>query len=596
MRPQEPVTRAFFPTKSSLTHGAATSDLDIRYLRAAGTAVILLLLAAWAVFNWFATVHRIFDLYIVIPTWDYWRVPQYLAQIQRLNPRFLWSQHNEHRLVLPDVVFALDVLFFHGCRVLPLLVSFLCYAGSSVILAYAIAQEASISREVKAAIILITAVAIGWKGCALVLADPFLLQWTLMELAVLISLLLLARTPGAVSRWPLAGAVIAGIVATYSSANGLTLWPVLLVAGLLLRLSKRQMATLALSGSMADGLYFVGYHFSDRTNFANLLSHPGYAIGFIAAYLSMPFGGMKSPQFGIYVGLINLSLILLFFAIAIRHKTVATRPGIVLFGSYFFTVLSAILIAAGRMNTTDLTFTGPKAIRYLGPVMINWGVFIALLLWTAALRRWRIFSAPLLAAMVMALLAISFLKLAWWLTTGERDFVSAQITELSIENGLHDPKLLRLIFPDPDFVEGNLPALKDANVSIFYKNPGKWLGRPVAQFARSVTSQTGGAVTRILPRISGVEVVGWARDRVMPGFSRVLLVNGSGKIVGLGRRLPEGLPTELLSSGMPAQLAWVAFVPAQYATGKFSVQIVGRGERELQPVRGTYEFPEADTR
>ncbi len=389
MRPQEPVTRAFFPTKSSLTQGAGIPGISIRV---AGTAAVLLLLMVWAVFNWIATVHRIFDLYVMLPVMDYWRVPEQLRHILAFDPRFLWFQHNEHRIVFPDLVFALDVLLFHGCRVLPLVVSFLCYAGSWAILAYVIAQEASISREIRAAIILITSIAIGWKGCALALADPFLLQWTLMELAVLSSLLLLAMTPGAVSRWPLAGAIISGIIATYSSGNGLTLWPVLLVAGLLLRLSKRQMAVLALSAFAADGLYFIGYHFSDQTHFANLLLHPGYTLCFIAAYLSMPFGGMKSPQFGVYVGLANLSVTLLMFAIALRHKAVATRPGVVLFGSYFFTILSAMLIAAGRMDTTDFTFTGPKAERYLAPVMINWGTFIALLLWTAALRRWRIFS------------------------------------------------------------------------------------------------------------------------------------------------------------------------------------------------------------
>ncbi len=532
----------------------------------------------------------------MLPVMDYWRVPEQLRHILAFDPRFLWFQHNEHRIVFPDLVFALDVLLFHGCRVLPLVVSFLCYAGSWAILAYVIAQEASISREIRAAIILISSIAIGWKGCALVLADPFLLQWTLMELAVLVSLLLLARTPGAVSWWPLAGTIVAGIVATYSSGNGLMLWPVLLVAGLLLHLSKRQMAVLALSAFAADGLYFVGYQFSGQTHLANLLLDPAYTICFIAAYLSMPFGGMKSPQFGVYVGLANLSVTLLLFATAVRHKTVTTRAGMVLLGAYCFTILSAMLIAAGRMKAPDPNFIDAKPERYLAPVMITWAVFIALLLWTAAVRHWRIFSSAVLASIIVLLLAISFRKLGWWFKTGERGFVTAQIAELSMENGLQDPDLVRNLFPSPGFVAVYLPVLKDAHVSIFYKDPGQWLGQPASQFAPSLKSQAAGEVTRIVPRVSGVKVVGWAADREMPGFNRVLLVNGSGKVIGLGRRLPEGLPTELLSPGMPARLAWIAFVPAQYAIGRFSVQIVGRGEREVQPVRGTYDFPEANTR
>ncbi len=550
-------------------------------------------MATWAVFNWAATVRQIFDLYVVIPVWDYWRVPQHLKQIQSFDFRFLWSQHNEHRIIFPDIIFALDVLLFHGRRVLPLVASLLAYIGSGAVVGYVIAAEARISRQFRVTIILLVSIAIGWKGCALVLADPFLLQWTLMELAVLVSLELLTRTSRSARPWALTGAILSALIATYSSGNGLLLWSVLLMAGFLLRLSWRQMVVLAVSGLAADGVYFAGYHFSERTQLAELFLHPGYTICFIAAYLSMPFGGMKSPLFGVYVGLANLTIVLALFAIAVRHKALATRGGIVLFGSYLFTILSAILIAAGRMDATDFTFTSAKANRYLAPVMMNWGVFIALVLWTAALRRWRILSAPVLAAVIAGLLAIALPKLGWWLQIGERGFVAAQITELSMENGLHDPKLLRLIFPDPAFVEDNLPSLKKERLSIFYRDPGKWLGRPVSELGRPIPLQADGSVSRVLPRISGVEVMGWAGDRELPHFSRVLLVNEGGMIIGLGRRLPKGLPTELLSPGIPAQLAWIGFIPDRFARGSFSVRIVSRGGRELQQVRGSYEFPRA---
>ena len=529
---------------------------------------LLILLAVWAACNWGTTIYRITQLYVTIPTWDYWRVAEFATDMRAFDFRYLWLQHNEHRILGPDIVFALDLLLFHARRILPIVVSFVCYFGSWVLLARSLASDQGNSFDARGWAIALAGIMIGWRGSALVLADPFLLQWTLMEFAFLLALWLLTRQT--LGPPVLVSAIAAGVTATYSSGNGLLVWPVLVLAAYVAGCKKRDVGILAASGVVADGLYFVAYRFGGNLHLANLFLHPVYTIAFVASYLSMPFGGMKSPQFGVYLGLCNLAGMLLLFSAAWRGKLLRSRTGIFLFGSYLFTILTALLTAAGRMEPGDTFYTGAKAPRYVVLLMVNWGVSAAAPLWISARREWRVVSAPILTVLLSVLMALGFLKLRWWERTGIRPYVDAQVTELSLRNGLRDPRLLRNIFPSPEFVEHYLKILRADGLSIFS-------GEPTGSY-----SSSGGQVTRVFPLQSGVEIVGWTRGNV----NRVAIVNGNDEVIGTGRRLPLGLPTELLTSDTPPALAWIAFVPARSASGRFSV----RGGDS--PAREMHSFPQ----
>ena len=546
----------------------------------------VLLLAAWAAWTWISTVTRLPGLYLAIPTEDYWRVVQNLTEIQSLDFRFLWRQHNEHRIIFPDIVFALDVWLAHGRRILPIVISFLCYLGSWLILARLISRELKLPVATRTGVICLTAVLMGWKGCTLVLANPFLLQWTMVEFSALASLVLLARAAEENSRWHVGICIVSAVIATYCSANGLLLWIVLLVGSYLLKFNGRQILLLASSAIVADGLYFVGYRFSGKTNLANLILHPWSTVCFLAVYLSMPFGGMKSPRFGMYIGLIVLGVTAWLLCEAIRRGLLKTRFGTVLFGYYGFTLLTAILTAAGRMDLTDPTFDGAKATRYLVPVTINWAILLTLAIWIASIQKWGGFLVPVLEIFFTVLLFVSFLKLKWWLRTGSREFVDGQITQLSIENGILDPRLLLSIFPDPHFVESYLPRLRDARLSIFYSDRNRSLGTSMTRFGRERSGSGKGEVTRVFPVLSGVEIVGWAARA-----NEVVVANERDEVIGFGLRPPEGLPSELLSPNTVPHFAWVAFVPARYALGRFRVYLVETRTRDLLPLQRIYSFP-----
>ncbi|HEX3685386.1 MAG TPA: hypothetical protein VHU83_22825 [Bryobacteraceae bacterium] len=553
-------------------------------------SLALLFLCGWLAFTWFETIQRMLRYYTPLPTWDYWRTAAFVRSYQAFDARILWRQHNEHRIVFPEIVFAADYLLLHGRQVLPLAISFLCYLGSWLVLAWTFARHASVPKPVGAIGILLAGIIIGWQGSAVVLADTFLLQWTLLQFAALLSLALLARSKETAAHVDVAAAIVCAVIATYSSANGLTLWPVLIGAALWLRIAKRHLLALIVAAVASIGVYFIGYHFAGHLSLARLLSHPWYLLEFIGAYLSMPFGEIKTTEFGVSVGLISLALTLVFAAAAAKHRLLASRVGIVLFGWYLFMLLTILLTVAGRMNLNDPTFSAAKANRYLTGPLVTWAVFILLALWLSARLSWR-FARPYAIAFVIALLMLAGLpKLRWWLHGADQERAKAQLEALAIELGIQDPNVELAVFLDPPAVPFWSKDLRDQNLSVFYHPRSKWLGKAVSSFGRLQESLMPGEITYTFPVLDGVEVAGWTDESRLRGSRGwILLADESGRIVGFGRKLPAGFPGAFENPRTPPALGWAGFVNLNYPTKSFSAYVIDKGG--LFPIQGSAGVP-----
>src|SRR6185437_15530111 len=105
--------------------------------------------------------------------------------------RVLWQQHNEHRIVFPEIIFAVDMLLAHGRQILPLAFSFTCYFGTWVVISWTVLSDRSLPWTIRYTAILLSGVVIGWQGSAIALGMPFLLQWTLTQFASVLALALL---------------------------------------------------------------------------------------------------------------------------------------------------------------------------------------------------------------------------------------------------------------------------------------------------------------------------------------------------------------------------------------------------------------------
>lgn len=552
----------------------------------------MIILAAWLCFEFYGTVILIVHYYNRLPVWDYWRIPENLARYQAFDFTILWKQHNEHRIIFPELVFALDMLVWHGSGILPVVLSAVTYLAIWVALSAILFATKSVSLEAKIFACLLGAIVMFWGGSVYVLAAPFLLQWPLMQLAIACSLIAIAYVTRDRGGRALAACIACAVVSTYSSANGMFIWPVLVGAGFVLRLSKRQMIILTSAAAISIGVYFIGYKFSSSLNILAMLTHPFFTLGFLGSYLSMPFAGKKPAQFGIRIGLISLALVIYLLVLSVRARKIRQPIAVVLFGSYAFTLFTALVTAGGRMNPDDPSMISAKAPRYVTVPMVNWAVFIFLCFWALSEFRSRRSEVRAAAVAVALLLYLGFAGPRTWLRDAGRDFSEQQMAALSIEDGLRDPKLLAKTFPGAGFVLAYLPTLEKNKLSVFYKTRAGWIGKPATQFSSIHASIATGEIVSILPIRSGIELTGWVDDTTLRGpYTWVVLTNQDGRIVGFGKRLSAGFPPDVQSPRIPSALGWVGFVSTKQKVSTVSAYVLDSRKKWLVPIEGSAQIP-----
>jgi len=558
-------------------------------------AAILALLFAWLAYTAYQTVHYIGAYYMPLPQGDYWRVPQHLKAYQTFQLDVFWKQHNEHRIIFPEIVFALDMLREHGRMVLPTVCSILCYLLTWGILCFVVISDREAPFFDRWSGVLVAGVISFYHGSAFSLAQPFLLEWPMMQFGVVLALFFLKKTADSSRLLYLVLTIAAAVVATYSSANALLLWPLLLAIGWLQRLSRRFMIVLAISSVAFVGLYFVNYQFLGNTNLLLLVQNPGFFIGFVAMYLCSPFSNLISPTFGITVGLLNLGMVVLAAVQARKLRLLGTTTAVVLFGFYAFTLLTALITAAGRMDLNDKTFLSPRAVRYITVPMLNWAAVVLLGYWISARAQWRILTARGMTLAYTLLLLIGMYKLRSWRETNEASFKDSQLAAMSIDVGLTDPELISRIFPSPAFLEIFMPAMKTQHLALFDKRHDEWLGTDMqTRFFKVLDAKMPGEISYVRPVEKGLEVVGWANSSdVRDPYPRILLANERGQVVGWGRRPGAGFPSDWLTLNTPEHESWVAYanlaIPSKtigvYAVTRRGLMAIG-SVQTVPPIQG----------
>ncbi len=541
---------------------------------------------------WVHGARAVIRFYSPLPYWDYWNTVGELEAYRHFNLAALWRQHNEHRMFFPNAIFALDYILFRGREILPVVLSSVFYVGTWLILSAAL-YRSELAVFVRLCGILLAGIIMGWEGSALLIASPFLVQWTLSLFAATLSLFLLARTRASKpASAHVAAAIVSAVVCTYSSANGLVLWPVLLVAGFLLCLSRKQLGILFFSAVVFIALYFVDYHFSKPVGSFGALQHPLLFIGFVATYLAMPFSRVATPL-GVLMGLLSMAGFTAVVLVARKRRLLNTQPGVVLLGVYLAGLLTAAMTGLGRLDPQDPTFLGATAPRYIVVALVNWAALILAVAWLLGNSRRHLWTPALGLFAVAFAFAMRSPQVGFWLDQ-DRDLLSdCQLASLGFEAGLDDSGLMRDVYPDPDYVRKMLPILRENQLSTFADGKAEWLGRPASSVFRDVESQhEAGGVTNIYPVESGLMILGWsASPRSIWHPQELVFLNEKKQIVGFGSKWRGKWPQGVAFSDHPVSLGWIGFVNLDVATQSFSAYAVGDHGRALALIGGTNTVP-----
>lgn len=288
----------------------------------------------------------------------------------------LWAQHNENRVFFPNLIVLVLAYTTHFNIVVEDYLSLVLWvAAVGLIIAAHKRRSPGMSWIYYFPLVVVllsfTPVSVALFG--------YQMSWFLSLLGLGGALFLLDRPT--LSRWVLAGAIIAAVVGSFSSFEGLFIWPAGLV---LLYLRRRTRAVMALwiTGSVVTGvLYFVDYSFAAAGGSGSyVLSHPWRDLAFFFSSI----GDVVSTDFPAGPNAVNyyvLVLGIIVFAIAIwaliqgvrANRSGGSPIGVALI---CFGLLFVVFITNGRTQL-GLSSTGSRYSMF--ELMVWAGAYLSLL-------------------------------------------------------------------------------------------------------------------------------------------------------------------------------------------------------------------------
>ena len=464
-----------------------------------------------------------------IPYGDQW---ENLISGRQVGWAWLLSQHNEHRLFFPRLIFWADAALCHERNDLSLAVSFALQLATASLMAV-LARRALAAGRLAAVTVTgfcfaLTFSALQWANFTSGFQVAFFL---VCFAAAATSAIVVYGGQGWSSVWPI---LALDAVATYSLASGILVPMVAVALALGARRPSRQIAVLALAAALLLAAYLRGYQPPAAT--PGVAWSPG-VLPDLTAYVLNELGTFPAALFGLgalwlRLGVGGGGLLLLAALLLTNHARArpAARRELSLFGIALFVLGTCALTAIGRL---PLGIEQATAGRYATPVLLFW-VALSLLavsrLWSRA-RAWGLAGFAALA-LVAAIREPHFAAIALSVERG----IDAGVPAALVMNG--DRAMLAHLYPDPEAVVARLPLLEAAQSSVFSEPWSHWLGQPFpAGRPAAGLPQCHGDFADPVP-VSDGSRAGWrvTGHLAAPGpfASHLVLLDAAGRVVGLG--------------------------------------------------------------
>jgi hypothetical protein len=280
----------------------------------------------------------------------------------------LWAQHNENRILVPNLVVVLLGYATHLDSVVEDFLSGIALCGATVLLVLAH------RRRTPGAPWLLYCPAVLVLLSYVVVADAlfgFNLSWFLV-LAAFAGTLHLADRPK-LSWLVLAGAVAVGVLGSLSSLQGLFIWPAILVLLWLRRRQARLLVAWVAAAIVTTVVYFVGFDFSQAGVTVQL--GPGARLSFLVAEVGNVFGSRSTVGDDHVIGLTVLVLATVALVVGCRRRRqdgAAVGVAMIVFGLAF---TASAALGRAQLGLND-------ALRYAPFVLMVWvGTYFVFATW-----------------------------------------------------------------------------------------------------------------------------------------------------------------------------------------------------------------------
>jgi hypothetical protein len=522
-----------------------------------------------------ASAYLVITTYSPVPHWDEWSLFAHLADGGGWSLAWLWAQHNEHRIFLTKLFFLLDVEFFHGKQVFLLANIFLVQLLQVALLSWSLRTLGGLRGS---------AWRVGTGLIAYCILCPtqyenfvwgFQLQFVLpaaMATLAMLSLLLYQREGK--TRF-LVVCTSAATVATWSLANGMLLWPLLVLVALWLRMRSSSWITLLTAGLFNIAMYFFHYHRPTP-----MVTLPALSVGerlrYAVVYLGSTFVRHSSGSVALVTGSLGICAALIFLVRLVRQRN---HPSPFLIEMSFLIMLCLATAAATSSGRIHLGVEQATASRYQTFALLFWCCLgLALLVRVAANR----VQFNVLATFLLFMMLVFATQVRLPLIDAQWHQLRLKMVGLSLLTGMQDDVVLADAYPDPQVVLRAADYMKQHRLSIFAGKQYEQLGAPLGTVYRvSAAGDCSGYVSskQVLPSDDGhgLRLTGYAWDSELCRPARDIVAVSGGRIAGFGSNVAILLTSKNAGpQSDPSQFGWVTFV-RDHDSGKVQLFAVTEG-------------------
>jgi len=531
--------------------------------------------------------------YSALPWWDMW---DYWVWYLKPHPALilkLFAQHNEHRIAVARLFFLADQALFQG-RAIFLFVSIYLVQFAHAVLLWRLACMAHPQR--KALPVFLGSAAFICLFSAEQYTNftwSFQIQFVLVYFAVtaaLTSLLVFARLGEEEllvsdrQRWIWLGiSIFLSIVATYSMANGLLVWPIFLLLAFWFGLPRPVKGILLAAGVAMWTLYLWGFKTPPQTSsmrdgFHNLPQSFAFAMCVLGSPLNdfifeidriFSVGGEKwqllwTAAAG-FAGFVASAFLSLGF---VRSRRKTNRADAVILHLLLFLLATTFLIGLGRSN-----FPLHDALhsRYTTVGLLFWFCIIFLIGSLIAGRERLSNNQPLVlfqfAGTVVALVVLVLYQ-PTQIRAARENALALSEYQASMGAPVYDQALWSKSYYNPRGLIPVLRYMQEKHLSIFAAERWRWVGDPVAEHYRTMASDNcigaidGNPTTFADPELPGIRLGGWAwNPRSKRIAESIVVTDKQGRILGYGY---TGFDKPDVRAAMPdvePAIGWIAYVP-----------------------------------
>lgn len=521
--------------------------------------------------------------------WDYWI--WYLKPHPSLLIK-LFALHNEHRIVVARLFFLADHLLFQG-RAIFIFISIFVIQFFHAILLWRLAYLAHPRRNALSVFMGSTAFVclfsaeqyanFTWSFQIPFVAVYFAVTGALASLMVFARLSAEEQPASERRRWLWLGiTILVGIVATYSMANGLLVWPILLLEAFWFGLPRRTKLILLVASVAMWALYLWSYKTPLQTSsIREGFHHLPQSFVFAMCVLGSPLNAIVSEVNRIFaIGSENWQLVwtaiaglvgfiaAAFLTIAfLRNRREANRADEVILHLLVFLVATSFLIGLGRAN---FPLRNALQSRYGTPALLFW--FCILFLFSSLIARTSrahhsqsLLLFQFAGAMIVLLVVVLYQPTQIRYARDVALYVSE--SEAAISAPAYDQEVWGRNYYNPRAMIPAVQYLQSKHLSIFALERTRWLGEPITAHYHPVapdncTGYFDDVQAEPDPELPGLRLRGWAWNPQSRRIARsVVLTDKQGRILDFGYTGFDRPDVQAAQPAIGRAVGWTGFIP-----------------------------------